>query len=43
MSLHEIRGGSYNNIEPGRTCGFDFTVGNEAFSFPNTGFRCCLY
>jgi formylglycine-generating enzyme required for sulfatase activity len=41
--VHAIRGGSYNNIEPGRTCTFDFTVGNNSFSFPNTGFRCCNY
>ena len=41
--VHVIRGGSYNNIEPGRTCQFDFTVGDNNFSFPNTGFRCCNY
>ncbi len=42
-TVHEIRGGSYNNVEDGRTCGFDFTVGGSTFSFPNTGFRCCYY
>jgi hypothetical protein len=42
-NLHVIRGGSYNNIEQGRTCEFDFTVGNMSFAFPNTGFRCCRY
>ena len=41
--VHEIRGGSYNNVEPGRSCHFDFTVGDNAFAFPNTGFRCCHY
>ncbi|HJL17534.1 MAG TPA: MopE-related protein [Sandaracinaceae bacterium LLY-WYZ-13_1] len=41
--IHEIRGGAYNNVEPGRMCRFDFTVGDENFAFPNTGFRCCHY
>jgi hypothetical protein len=41
--IHEIRGGSYNNVEGGRTCQFDFTVGDPNFAFPNTGFRCCRY
>ncbi len=41
--VHQIRGGSYNNIETGRTCQFDFTLGDEEFAFPNTGFRCCYY
>lgn len=40
-NVHSIRGGSYNNVEDGRTCQFDFTVGDEAFAFLNTGFRCC--
>jgi hypothetical protein len=42
-SVHEIRGGAYNNIEAGRTCDFDFTVGDNSFAFPHTGFRCCYY
>ncbi|MCG8555856.1 MAG: SUMF1/EgtB/PvdO family nonheme iron enzyme [Proteobacteria bacterium] len=42
-SAHEIRGGSYNNPEPGRRCDFDFTVADRSFRFPNTGFRCCYY
>ena len=42
-SVHQIRGGSYTNIEPGRTCQFDFTSGDNTFAVPNTGFRCCLY
>jgi hypothetical protein len=41
--IYELRGGSYNNIELGRTCGFNFTVGNTSFRFPTTGFRCCYY
>ena len=41
--IHELRGGAYNNVEAGRTCGFDFTLGDESFSFPNAGFRCCYY
>jgi MYXO-CTERM domain-containing protein len=42
-NIYELRGGSYNNIELGRTCGFNFTVGNTSFRFPTTGFRCCYY
>ena len=42
-NIHSIRGGSYNNVEAGRTCTFDFTVGDDAFAFVNTGFRCCFY
>jgi hypothetical protein len=38
-----LRGGSYNNVEPGRTCTFDYTVASTSFAFPNTGFRCCFY
>ena len=41
--VHSIRGGSYNNVEGGRSCQFDFTVGDENFAFVNTGFRCCFY
>jgi hypothetical protein len=41
--VHEIRGGSYNNVEAGRTCTFDFTTGGPTFAFPTTGFRCCRY
>ncbi|MGE0784743.1 MAG: MopE-related protein [Sandaracinaceae bacterium] len=42
-SVHQIRGGSYDTIEPGRTCQFNFTSGNNSFAVPNTGFRCCFY
>jgi hypothetical protein len=41
--IYEQRGGSYNNLESGRTCAFDFSVGDPAFRFPTTGFRCCYY
>jgi hypothetical protein len=41
--IYEIRGGSYTSIEAGRACGFDFTVAQEDFTHPNTGFRCCYY
>ena len=41
--VHTIRGGSYNNVELGRTCAFDFTVGSNTFQLENTGFRCCNY
>ncbi len=42
-NFHAIRGGSYNNVEIGRRCDFDFTVGDNNFAFENTGFRCCRY
>jgi MYXO-CTERM domain-containing protein len=42
-NIYEQRGGSYNNLEPGRACDFNFTVGSTAFRFPTTGFRCCYY
>ena len=41
--VYQLRGGSYNNIEAGRTCDFDFTVSAQDFAFPNTGFRGCWY
>jgi len=41
--IYEIRGGAYTNIEAGRRCDFDFTVGASTFSFGDTGFRCCHY
>ena len=42
-NIYEQRGGSYNNLEAGRACDFNFTVGSTAFRFPTTGFRCCYY
>ena len=42
-NIYEARGGTYNNVEAGRACDFDFFVANRTFAFPNTGFRCCQY
>jgi hypothetical protein len=42
-SLREIRGGSYNDVEAGRMCDFDFEVAATTFRFPTTGYRCCWY
>ena len=41
--IYELRGGSFNTIEAGRRCQFDFTVAQSTFSHPSTGFRCCYY
>ncbi|MEC7520728.1 MAG: MopE-related protein [Myxococcota bacterium] len=41
--LFEVRGGSFNHVEAGRSCQWSFTVSNRTFAGPNTGFRCCLY
>ena len=41
--IFEVRGGSYNHIEAGRACDFDFAVARRGDSLPNTGFRCCMY
>lgn len=41
--IYLMRGGSFNNIEPGRTCSFDFAAAAPSFAFTNTGFRCCFY
>jgi hypothetical protein len=43
VTVYELRGGSYNNVEQGRACDFNFTVGDGSFRFPNAGFRCCFY
>jgi formylglycine-generating enzyme required for sulfatase activity len=42
-SFFEVRGGSYNHIEEGRACDFDFAVARRTDALPNTGFRCCMY
>ena len=42
-NLYEVLGGSYQSIEAGRACDFDFTVAEQSFSAPTTGFRCCQY
>jgi hypothetical protein len=39
--VNPIRGGSYNDIASGMTCGFSFEVGGNTIRLPNTGFRCC--
>jgi len=36
-----IRGGSANNDVNGLACGLNFTLADDAFFFPNVGFRCC--
>ena len=36
-----IRGGASNNEVGGLTCGLNFTLADDAFFFPNVGFRCC--
>jgi hypothetical protein len=42
-TLHEIRGGSYDDVEASRMCEFDFEVASTTFRFPTTGYRCCWY
>jgi hypothetical protein len=39
--VNPLRGGSYNNTSVGISCDFDFAVADDAFLFPNVGFRCC--
>jgi Notch-like protein len=41
--IYEVRGGSFQSIEAGRACDFDFTVAEQTFSAETTGFRCCMY
>ena len=36
-----MRGGASNNTVEGTTCKLDFSLANDAFFFPNVGFRCC--
>jgi len=36
-----IRGGASNNEVSGLSCGLNFTLADDAFFFPNVGFRCC--
>ncbi len=38
---YRVRGGAYDNIEPGLTCDFDFISFDTTVIFPNLGFRCC--
>ncbi|MCE9578682.1 MAG: hypothetical protein K8W52_36490 [Deltaproteobacteria bacterium] len=39
--VNPIRGGASNNLGTGLTCGLSFTAADDAFFFPNVGFRCC--
>jgi hypothetical protein len=39
--FYGLRGGSYNNLAFGTTCGFAFTQVDNTFRFVNAGFRCC--
>jgi len=36
-----LRGGASNNIADGTSCALNFTLADDAFFFPNVGFRCC--
>lgn len=36
-----IRGGTSNNTATGISCALAFTLADDAFFFPNVGFRCC--
>ena len=36
-----IRGGGSNSTAAGTSCGLNFTLADNAFKFPNIGFRCC--
>jgi hypothetical protein len=36
-----LRGGASNNTVNGLTCQLNFTLADDAFFFPNVGFRCC--
>ena len=40
-ATYRVRGGSYDNIEPGLTCQLDFISLQDDFFFSNLGFRCC--
>lgn len=39
--VNPLRGGASNNEGTGITCSLSFTSANDAFFFPNVGFRCC--
>jgi hypothetical protein len=36
-----LRGGSYDDTPVGISCQWNFVVADDAFKFPNVGFRCC--
>ena len=39
--VNPLRGGAYTNVGFGTRCDFNFSVADDAFQFPNVGFRCC--
>jgi Putative metal-binding motif len=39
--INPIRGGSSNDIQGGLACALSFGAADDAFFFPNLGFRCC--
>ncbi|MFO0683462.1 MAG: MopE-related protein [Sandaracinus sp.] len=39
--VNPVRGGSYNDISSGMTCGARFEAGGNSIHLPNLGFRCC--
>ena len=41
VAVNPIRGGGYNSPRFGMTCQFNWSVVDDQFRFPNTGFRCC--
>lgn len=41
QTVHTLRGGSFDNQQPGLTCDFDLTVVPTSYTFANAGFRCC--
>jgi hypothetical protein len=36
-----VRGGAFDSLLEGSTCGFRFALFDDRFRYPNTGFRCC--
>jgi hypothetical protein len=41
QTVYTLRGGSFDNYQPGLTCDFDLTVVPSTYTFANAGFRCC--
>jgi len=41
QTVYTLRGGSFDNYQPGLTCDFDLTVVPTSYTFANAGFRCC--
>jgi hypothetical protein len=40
-ATNPVRGGAYDAVLSGATCGFSFAVFDDRFRHNNTGFRCC--